>query len=66
MDRGAWQATYSPWGCKESDMTEHTHSDTNIYPRNSTSRYLPSRNESILAYKNLYKNVDDSQNPGTA
>ena len=22
MDRGAWQATYSPWGCKESDMTE--------------------------------------------
>ena len=22
MDRGAWQATYSPWGHKESDMTE--------------------------------------------
>ena len=22
MDRGAWWATYSPWGCKESDMTE--------------------------------------------
>jgi len=22
MDRGAWQATYSPWGCKESDLTE--------------------------------------------
>ena len=22
MDRGAWQATYSPWGCNESDMTE--------------------------------------------
>ena len=22
MDRGTWQATYSPWGCKESDMTE--------------------------------------------
>ena len=21
MDRGAWQAAYSPWGCKESDMT---------------------------------------------
>ena len=21
MDGGAWQATYSPWGCKESDMT---------------------------------------------
>ena len=19
MDRGAWWATYSPWGCKESD-----------------------------------------------
>ena len=25
MDRGAWQAAYSPQGCKESDMTEHTH-----------------------------------------
>ena len=24
MDRGAWWATYSPWGCKESDMTEET------------------------------------------
>ena len=22
MDRGAWQATYSPWGLKESDITE--------------------------------------------
>ena len=22
MDRGAWQATYSPWGQKESDRTE--------------------------------------------
>ena len=22
MDRGAWQAGYSPWGCKESDRTE--------------------------------------------
>ena len=21
-DRGAWRAIYSPWGCKESDMTE--------------------------------------------
>ena len=25
MDGGAWQATYSPWSFKESDMTEHTH-----------------------------------------
>ena len=24
MDRKAW-AGYSPWGCKESDMTEYTH-----------------------------------------
>ena len=22
MDRGTWQATYSPWGCQESDMTK--------------------------------------------
>ena len=22
MDRGAWQATYSPWSCKESNITE--------------------------------------------
>ena len=26
MDRGTWRATdYSPWGDKESDTTEHTH-----------------------------------------
>ena len=25
MKRGAWWATYSPWGCKELDMTEHIH-----------------------------------------
>ena len=24
MDRKAWQATYSPWGRKESDTTEAT------------------------------------------
>ena len=24
MDRGVWWATYSPWGRKESDMTEVT------------------------------------------
>ena len=22
MDRGVWQAIYSPWGCKESDTAE--------------------------------------------
>ena len=27
MDRGAWQAIYSSWGCRESDMTKHTHAD---------------------------------------
>ena len=25
VDRGAWQAIYSPWGRKESDMTERLH-----------------------------------------
>ena len=24
IDRGAWQATYGPWGCKESERTEVT------------------------------------------
>ena len=24
MDRGAWQATYSTWGCKESECTHKT------------------------------------------
>ena len=23
MDRGAWKATYNPWGLKESGTTEH-------------------------------------------
>ena len=29
MDRGAWWATYSPWGHKESDMTERLYFFTN-------------------------------------
>ena len=24
-DRGVWWAIYSPWGCKELDTTEQTH-----------------------------------------
>ena len=31
MDRGAWQATYSSWGCKESDTIKHTHKVEKIY-----------------------------------
>ena len=27
-DRGAWRATVSPWGHKESDTTEDAHIDT--------------------------------------
>ena len=36
MDRGVWWAIYSPWGHKESDITEcvrthvHTHTHTHI------------------------------------
>ena len=33
MDRGAWWATYSPWGCKEVDTTERlspAHADVNL------------------------------------
>ena len=29
-DRGAWWATYSPWDCKQSDMTEQLTHDANI------------------------------------
>ena len=25
MDRKAWRATISPWGCKELDLTKHAH-----------------------------------------
>ena len=40
MDRGAWQATYSLWGCKELDMTErvtHTHTHTKKYLKQALS-----------------------------
>ena len=29
MDRGAW---YSPWGCKESDLTEKLHGHVQMLP----------------------------------
>ena len=31
LDREAWQATYSPWGLKELDMTEFACAHTHIY-----------------------------------
>ena len=35
MDTGARQATYSPWGYKESDTTEqHTHTHTHTHTHN--------------------------------
>ena len=40
MDRGTLEATYSPWGGKESDMTEHTHSHT---PRGGPASKAPSQ-----------------------
>ena len=36
MDRGAWQVI-SPWGCKEMDMTEQTHIQTQ---KNHTGGYI--------------------------
>ena len=32
MDRGAWWATYSPWGCQELDMTEQLTREGNGTP----------------------------------
>ena len=37
MDRGAWQ--YSPWGCKESDTTEHTRARAHAYTHTHTFTY---------------------------
>ena len=31
MDRGAWWAIYSPWGCKELEMIECVYTHTNMY-----------------------------------
>ena len=34
MEREAWKATYSPWHCQESDMTDgltHTHTHTHTH-----------------------------------
>ena len=38
MDRGAWKATYSPWGCKESDTTEQLSLNPLLGPRSLTER----------------------------
>ena len=35
MDRGAWQPTVSPWGHKDSDMTEHTYTSYKDIPYNT-------------------------------
>ena len=33
-DRGAWWTTYSPWGCKELDTTEHAHTAFRVFNTN--------------------------------
>ena len=47
MDRGAWRAIYSPWGCKELDTTErlcaraHTHTHTRSRVPGSAPHLVP-------------------------
>ena len=37
-------ASYCPWGCKESDTTEHAHTKANIYSKgNKTAMYKADR-----------------------
>ena len=48
MDRGAWRATRSPWGCKELDTTEATwHTCTSVKEVSFfSSAFLSSRRDS--------------------
>ena len=47
MDRGAWPSTYSPWGCKESDMTEGLSFPSSVWLWSFPSMQL--RTESLLS-----------------
>ena len=51
MDQGAWRAC--PWGCKELDITEHTHTQNN---RNDINCYNISREQIRNSYHN-FKNT---------
>ena len=45
---------YSPWGCKESDMTKHTHTHTHTHTRDMTClSKFPSSQGSARHCKNL-------------
>ena len=44
MDRGAWWATVNPWGHKELDMTEQTHTHTNTHTQIHTHRVFRAPN----------------------
>ena len=53
MDRGAWQATYSPWGHKELDTTEQigtAQHNVNVYVPNHIDQYLENKNK-LQQYK---------------
>ena len=47
MDRGAWQAAYSPWGRKESDMTEGLSFPSSVWLWSFMSLWL--KTESLLS-----------------
>ena len=51
MDRGAWQATVSPWGRKESDMTEHTCSS--LLKQNTSYPALDCSDHSVFSLETL-------------
>ena len=52
MDRGAWQATYSTWGCKKSVTTEQPSSaeHSTLYIKISEKSYLSVKQISELLY----------------
>ena len=50
MDRAAWWATYSPWGCKELGTTEQTH--THIDWRIPVSLVTKAKNQTFY-YTNV-------------
>ena len=59
MDRRVWQAIYSPWGHKESDMTTNTHThrtliiiDLNVNFQNGIS--FDCHTDSVCVYLPFY------------
>ena len=66
IGRGAWQASYSPWGLKEAETTEHihTHQGSVLHHAAAAAATAKSLQSCLTLYNSIDGSLPGSLNPG--